>query len=77
MSRSGLGISLFRFVQVPSKVPHGLMQIDGGGLFSGLGLVLGDFSSQLLVQGSGLCFLEACAWDARDFRGPPGLEKNS
>ena len=25
---SGLGISLFRFMQVPSKVPDGLMQVD-------------------------------------------------
>src|SRR5260370_16783023 len=30
---SGFGISLFRFVQVPSKVPYGLMQVDAVACF--------------------------------------------
>jgi len=46
---SGLGIRVFRLLQVPSKVPSGLMQVEAGGLFSGLGLVLGDFSPQFLA----------------------------
>ena len=38
MGDSGLGISLFRFMQVPSKVPDGLMQVDGVVCFRGWGL---------------------------------------
>ncbi len=43
MTDSGLGISLVRLLQVPSKVRDGLMRADEGGLFSGLGLIMGDF----------------------------------
>ena len=35
---SGLGISLFRFMQVPSKVPSGLMQVDAVVCFRDWGL---------------------------------------
>ena len=35
---SGLGISLFRFLQVPSKVPDGLMQVNGVVCFRDWGL---------------------------------------
>ncbi len=38
MKGSGLGISLFRFVQVLSKVPSGLMQVDGVVYFRDWGL---------------------------------------
>ncbi len=38
MRDSGLGISLFRFKQVPSKVPDGLRQVDAVVYFRDLGL---------------------------------------
>jgi len=41
---SGLGISLFRLMQVPSKVPDRLTRTHQGGLFSGLGLIMGDLN---------------------------------
>ena len=38
MKGSGLGISLFRCMQVPGKVPSGLMQVDGVVCFRDWGL---------------------------------------
>ena len=38
MKDSGLRNSLFRFMQVPSKVPDGLMQVDGVVCFRDWGL---------------------------------------
>ena len=76
MRDSGLGISLFRLLQVPRKVPHGLMQGDDGSLFLGLGLILGDSGQGNLVQHRPSA---VSSWLAHDFRGPPGggPEKNS
>src|SRR5881397_3105157 len=61
---SGLGISLFRSLQVPSKVPTGLMQVETGGLFSRLGLIMGDFLVAVCWFRPG--FLGACAWRGRE-----------
>src|SRR5437899_4160041 len=42
MADSGSKIGLSRSFHLPSKVRDGLMQVDGGGLFSRLGLILSD-----------------------------------
>ena len=54
---SGLGISLFRFMQVPSKVPDGLMQVDEAVYFRVWGLfwAISRLSSWLVGFREGLC----------------------
>ena len=67
---SGLGISLFGFMQVPSKVPYGLMQVDAVVCFRDWGLFQA-ISSRSSLAGPG--FLGACAWrGTRDFQAPGG-----
>ena len=71
---SGLGISLFRFMQVPSKVPDGLMQVNGVVCFWDWGLFWAISGRSSLA---GPSFLGACAWRGRVISRPPGgLEKN-
>ena len=69
---SGLGISLFRFLQVPSKVPDGLMQVDAVVCFWDWGLfwAISRLSSWLVAFQEGLCLA-----GTRDLRAPRGLEK--
>src|SRR2546428_12086704 len=49
MADSGSKIGLSRSFHLPSKVRDGLMQVDGGGLFLGLGVIFsGSGDSSLL-----------------------------
>ena len=75
MGDSGFEISLFRFFAVSRKVASGLTHGEDGGLFSGIGLILGEFWPRISVQHE---LSRACAWLARVIhRTPGGLEKNS
>ena len=67
---SGLGIILFRFVQVPSKVPDGLMQVNGVVCFWDWGLFQAT-SSRSSLAGPGLSG-GLCLVGTRDFQAPPG-----
>jgi len=72
---SGLGISLSWFLQVPSKVPDGLMQVEGVVCFRDWGLfwAISRLSSRFKV-----CFQGTGAWRGRVIsRLPGGLEKKS
>src|SRR5213593_1666024 len=73
---SGPGISVFRFMQVPSKVPNGLMQVDLVVCFRDWGLFWAISSRSFVGLGRAFWGLVLCG-DA-GFPGPPrGLEKNS
>ena len=76
MRDSGLGISLFRFMQVPSKVPNGLMHVDEAVCFRDWGLfwAISRLSSWFKAGFRG----DVCLGECMISRLPPGvLEKSS